>query len=304
MDDLSLKNSVQYIEEHLTEKICPSMVAAYAGYSEFHFSRLFREKMACSVMEYVRKRRLYKACKAIMDGKKITDVALLYRWQSPNSFCRAFKSEYGFPPSFLRAMYLTLSVEGGWKMESITFKHVSENMTEEELFKVLKNSLSKYADYREEELTQIYRLCHQVYQGMKRHSGNEYVTHPLHTAILLTDMEAEMTAVYAGMFCDILKKDRNNPSLPVLLENGLPKEVWELIKEVNKCSDIRNLSDENARLVKLAERLHNMRTVNFMDKTEQMRRASETLEIFLPAARKTGLEELVSELNDLAIRYM
>ena len=111
MEDAVLKNSIQFIESHLTERLSLSLIATHVGYSEYHFSRMFREKMQCSVMEYVRKRRLFKASENIMEGQKIVDVAYEYGWQSHNSFTRAFGAEYGFPPSLLRAMYLTIEDE-------------------------------------------------------------------------------------------------------------------------------------------------------------------------------------------------
>lgn len=99
MEDAIMKKSIQFIEAHLTERLSLSLITCHVGYSEYHFSRVFREKMQCSVMEYVRKRRLFKAAENIMEGQKIVDVAYEYGWQSHNSFTRAFGAEYGFPPS-------------------------------------------------------------------------------------------------------------------------------------------------------------------------------------------------------------
>lgn len=258
---------------------------------------MFHEQMGCSVMEYVRKRRIYRASEDIIDGKKIVDAAYEYGWQSHNSFTRAFKAEYGFPPSFLRAMYMTLA-SGGIKMGQITFKKLSEDLTKENLLEKLKETLSENAAaYNEKELLNMYDLCCQVYDGMKRYSGSEYVTHPLHVAILLADMGAEENVVYAGMFCDALKKTKET-SLPV------PEEVWTLINLVNKCEDVGEIKDERAVLIKLAERLHNMRTVEFMNEDKARIKARETFDIFLPMARKLKNEKLVSELNDLSVKYI
>lgn len=297
MEDIILTQSIQYIETNLKGKLSVSSIANNVGYSEYHFSRLFHETMGCSVMEYVRKRRIYRASEDIMDGKKIVDAAYEYGWQSHNSFTRAFKSEYGFPPSFLRAMYITLA-NGGVKMGQITFKKLSEDTTKENLLTNLKETLSENVTaYDGKELLKMYDLACQVYDGMRRHSGSEYVTHPLHVAILLADMGAEESVVYAGMFCDSIKKAKVQ-NLPV------SKQVWELVSLVSQCEDAREIKDERAMLIKLAERLHNMRTVEFMSEDKARMRARETFDIFLPMARKLKNEKLISELNDLTVKYI
>lgn len=297
MDEVILTRSIRYIETNLKEKLTVSSIAGSVGYSEYHFSRMFHETMGCSIMEYVRKRRLYKASEDIIDGKKIIDAAYEYGWQSPNSFTRAFKAEYGFPPSFLRAMYITLA-SGGIKMGQITFKKLSEDLTKENLLEKLKETLSENATaYDEIQLSKMYDLCCQVYGDMRRYSGSEYVTHPLHVAILLADMGAEENVIYAGMFCDALKKTKTK-SLPV------PEEIWKLINMVNACEDVGKIKDESAMLIKLAERLHNMRTVEFMNEDKAKIKARETFDLFLPMARKLKNETLISELNDLTVKYI
>lgn len=299
MDEAILTGSIRYIETNLKEKINVSLIAGSVGYSEYHFSRLFHEAMGCSVMEYVRKRRIYRASEDIIDGKKIIDAAYEYGWQSHNSFTRAFKAEYGFPPSFLRAMYMTLA-SGGMKMGQITCVKLSEDLTKEELLVKLRETLSENAvAYDEKELSRMYALSCQVYDGMRRYSGSEYVTHPLHVAILLADMGAEDSVVYAGMFCDARKKTEGNVS-----KETVSKEIWNLINTVNTCENVGEIKDERAVLIKLAERLHNMRTVEFMDEDRAGIKARETFDVFLPMARKLKNEKLVSELNDLSVKYI
>lgn len=182
-------------------------------------------------------------------------------------------------------------------MGQITCVKLSEELTKEELLVKLRETLSENAvAYNEKELSRMYALSCQVYDGMRRYSGSEYVTHPLHVAILLADMGAEENVVYAGMFCDARKKTEEK-NLPV------SKEIWNLINTVNTCEDLGEIKDERAVLIKLAERLHNMRTVEFMDKDRAGIKARETFGVFLPMARKLKNEKLVSELNDLAVQY-
>ena len=303
MEDSVLKDCMQYIETHLTEKLSLSSIAEYAGYSEYHFSRLFHEKMQCSVMDYVRKRRLYKAAENILEGKRIVDVAYEFDWQSHNSFTRAFKSEYGVPPSLLRAMHMVLA-EGGRKMEQITLKNCSDDTSREELFEILKTTFSENEiKYDEAECRKMYDRCCAVYDGIKRYSGSEYATHPLQVAVLLADMGAEETVVYAGMFCDVFRKVKNAEKIASLAQD-FPQDVWELVNGVNMCEKMAEEENEAVVLIKLAERLHNMRTIEYIDESQMNKRAQETFEKFLPIARKMGNKKLVTELNDLTMKYI
>lgn len=303
MEDSVLKDCMQYIETHLTEKLSLSLIAGYAGYSEYHFSRVFHEKMQCSVMDYVRKRRLYKAAEKILEGKRIVDVAYEYGWQSHNSFTRAFRTEYGVPPSFLRAMHLVLA-EGGRKMGPITLKKYSEDMSGEELFEILKHTfLKNEIKYDEAECKRMYDRCCTVYDGIKRYSGSEYATHPLQVAVLLAEIGAEETVVYAGMFCDVFRKVQDVEKTEILARD-FPQNVWELVQEVNQCEDVEEVEKEEIVLIKLAERLHNMRTIEYIDESQVKKRARETFEKFLPIARRLGNNKLTTELNDLTMRYM
>ncbi len=301
MEDIIFRSAVQYIERNLKESLNLAIVADFAGYSTYHFSRLFQQRMQCSVGEYIRKRRLYKASEEIFAGKRIVDVAFEYGWQSHNSFTRAFKTEYGFPPSLLKALRFVL-VDGGTEMKNYTYKKASEEMTKEELLHVLKETLIENSvAYDENKLMQMYALSCQAYEGLTRYSGNEYVTHPLHVAIVLADMEADVHSIYAGMFCDVLKKTKVKAAL---LKKDLPADVWKLVKKVNTCEYINGITDERVLLIKLAERLHNMRTVEFMNESKIREKVQETFEVFLPIARKLGNEKLAAELNDLTMKYI
>ncbi|MCI9477245.1 MAG: HD domain-containing protein [Emergencia sp.] len=294
---------LQYIERNLKEPLSLVAIAEHAGYSAYHFSRLFQEEMRCTVMEYVRKRRLYKAAEEILNGKKIIDAACEYGWESPNSFARAFKQEYGFAPSLLKAIKLGLVLEKGeGETKMITCKNISETVTKEQLIEILTETMNeKEIDYSYKELEKMFMLSCRSYDGMKRYSGVEYITHPLHVAILLADLEAEEKLIYGGMFCDVLKKTAGKVQY---LEKELPKDVWDLVRRVNDCESICDKTDSDVLLIKLAERLHNMRTIEFLAQNQIERRARETLNLFMPMARKLGNQKIVSELNDLVMKFM
>lgn len=302
MEDSILKESIQFIETHLTEPLSLPLIAGTAGYSEYHYSRLFHKKMQCSVMEYVRKRRLFKASEEIMRGRKIVDVAYEFHWQSQSGFTRAFKAEYGCSPSFLRGLHFVLT-EGGKKMRHFTLKNNSEATPKEQLLEILKQTfLENETSYDKRLCECMYDICCKAYDGRKRYSGSEYVTHPLQVAVLLADMGAEQTVVYAGMFCDVCRKVEEEKITMLLKE--LPSDVQSLVRAVSLCRDVTEEKNEKVVLIKLAERLHNMRTIEYVDENSRRRRAQETFGMFLPIARKFGFDKLASELNDLTVKYI
>ncbi len=79
---------LKYIDSHLTKTLSLDKIASEAGYSAYHFSRIFKEQMGCTAMEYVKKRRLMKAAEEIAEGKKIIDVAIKYGYQTPRGVCQ------------------------------------------------------------------------------------------------------------------------------------------------------------------------------------------------------------------------
>ena len=113
-----MKQILTYIEEHLEDKITTKELADFAGYSEYHFIRLFKKYTNMTVTEYVIKRKLIKASEEIIERNKIIDVAFKYGWQSHSGFTRAFKKEFGFHPSLLRIMAIS---EGGVNLMSHVF---------------------------------------------------------------------------------------------------------------------------------------------------------------------------------------
>ena len=97
-DDLFL--CIQYIENNIKEELKAESIAKEMGYSVYHFSRIFKEEMGISLMEYVKDRRLLRAAEDIMSGKRILDVAIEYGYQTHSGFTKAFRKKYGFAPAF------------------------------------------------------------------------------------------------------------------------------------------------------------------------------------------------------------
>lgn len=267
-----------------------------AGYSKFHFLRMFKAYTDAAISEYVCRRRLIKASEDIIAGNKIIDVAMKYGWQTHSGFTRSFNREFGFCPSLLRAMIIEIDSFGGG-----TMSHVFLESTKEELLELLQNQLQANGiSIGTEKLMKVYDCACRAYYDVKRYSGEEYVTHTINVAIILAELGAEANIILAGMLCDIGKK---GSILREEIRKCLPKDIYEIVEEVQDTDNNLTQSSNNVMLIKLAERLHNMRTVEFMDEGERQCKAKETIEIFMPLARKFNNQKLIDELNNLSMKY-
>lgn len=297
----NMSQVLKYIDEHLEETLTIEMLAKVAGYSEYHFMRVFKECMNTTIMEYVCKRRLIKASEEILLGEKIIDVAMKYGWQSHSGFTKAFKKEFGFYPSLLRAMKVTVDNLGGRDMSHIFLEATKVGMTKEELFVILQEKLKiNGVNVEQNTLNNVYLSACNAYENVKRYSGEEYVTHLINVSIVLAELGATAEVILAGMFCDVAKKG----VVPLdILKVDLPREIYDIVEKVQKIGhDLEEASDEVV-LIKLAERLHNMRTIEFIDKSQKQQKAKETIERFMPLARRLGNKKLIDELNDLGMKY-
>ena len=297
-----ITESLVYIEKNLKQKISIEEIADYVGYSKFYFSRMFKQEMNISIMEYVKERKVICALESILQGHKILDVAIEYGWESHSGFIKAFKSYYGFSPSLLYAMNLEIIHLGGRNMRNYAFYEKNdEHMSKEDLFKLLERKMTENK-LDTTELGTVYNFCQKSYANKKRYSGDEYITHLLNVSLLLVQIGSEVNVVYAGMFCDVFRKT------DVLIDDikkYLPKDVAQIIIRL-RGYDIEKdgLKDEECAVIKMAERLHNMRTIEYMEESEKKRRAKETISIFMPVARKLKNEKVINELNNLSIKYV
>lgn len=284
---------IQYIEEHLEEPLTVKQLADIAGYSEYHFVRVFKNHTTQTVKEYICRRRLFRACDDIFAGERLIDVAIKYGWSSHSAFSKSFHREFGFSPSLLRTMRLELDYLGGNYMNQIFLRRTETGETKERLFEMLKESIAENAVAVDDvTLEAVYQCACKVYEGKYRYSGEEYITHPLNVAILLAELGVTADTLMAGLFCDAASKGNGSN-----LEKELPAGVWSIVK------GLEEKQTDEAIIVKLAERLHNMRTIEFMDESKRAEKAKETVAIYLPLARRVNNQKLTEELNDLALRY-
>lgn len=94
-----IERSIDYIEEHLRDNLTAEEIASQAGYSLYHFCRMFSQCRKMPVMEYVRSRRLSLAAVELFNGRRITDIALEYGFETPGGFAKAFRKAFGYSPS-------------------------------------------------------------------------------------------------------------------------------------------------------------------------------------------------------------
>lgn len=97
-----IQNSIDYIEEHLQENITVEELAKIAGFSPYHYYRVFQAYVGIPIVEYIRRRRLTYAAAELASGKRIIDIAMSYGFETHNGFTKAFRKMYGCPPEQYR----------------------------------------------------------------------------------------------------------------------------------------------------------------------------------------------------------
>jgi guanosine-3',5'-bis(diphosphate) 3'-pyrophosphohydrolase len=168
-------------------------------------------------------------------------------------------------------------------------------------------------------LAKAYAYSCQAHEGQKRKSGEPYFSHPVSVAGILTDLRLDTASVCAGLLHDVVE---DTPTTLQDIDREFGTEVADLVDGVTKLSKIEFTSKadrqaENFRkmvvamardirvlLVKLCDRLDNMRTLDHMSAEAQERIARETMDIYAPLANRLGMSRLKSELEDLSFRYL
>ncbi|MBM4320470.1 MAG: bifunctional (p)ppGpp synthetase/guanosine-3',5'-bis(diphosphate) 3'-pyrophosphohydrolase, partial [Deltaproteobacteria bacterium] len=168
-------------------------------------------------------------------------------------------------------------------------------------------------------IKQAYLFAGQAHDGQVRKSGDPYLVHPLEVALLICDLKLDEASICAGLLHDVVED-----TLVTIegLQKQFGKEIADLVDGVTKLSQVEFTSREDAQaenfrkmllamnrdirviLVKLADRLHNMRTLQYKKPASQVRIARETMEIYAPLANRLGIFWLKAELEDLSFKYL
>ncbi len=169
-------------------------------------------------------------------------------------------------------------------------------------------------------IEKAYKIAYEAHEGQKRKSGEPYIIHPLCVAIILADLEFDKETIAAGLLHDVVE-DTVMTTEEITKEFGA--EVALLVDGVTKLGQLNYSADkvevqaENLRkmflamakdirviMIKLADRLHNMRTLKYMKPEKQKEKARETMDIYAPIAMRLGISKIKVELDDLSLKYL
>src|SRR5215210_1847764 len=168
-------------------------------------------------------------------------------------------------------------------------------------------------------LRRAYVFSAYEHKGQVRRSGEPYLVHPLEVADILADMRLDVTALAAGLLHDIVE---DTPTSIERVRELFGEQVAHVVEGVTKLSGLQFASSEERQaetfrkmllaivddirviLVKLADRLHNMRTLRHLPADRQRRIAQETRDIYAPIANRLGMSKIKNELEELAFKYL
>ena len=224
-----------------------------------------------------------------------------------------------------------LSEDGDNMTEEETFKqrkkldevplYVPSSNEPSDLFEELKKCILHYHPSTDLSLIEkAYNVAYEAHKDQKRKSGEPYIIHPLCVAIILAQLELDKETIMAGLLHDVIE---DTSVTPEKLTELFGEEVFLLVDGVTKLTQLNYEHDkieiqaENLRkmflamakdirviLIKLADRLHNQRTMMFQSHEKQIEKSRETMEIYSPIAQRLGISKVKVELDDLSLRYL
>ncbi|MCD7855932.1 MAG: bifunctional (p)ppGpp synthetase/guanosine-3',5'-bis(diphosphate) 3'-pyrophosphohydrolase [Clostridiales bacterium] len=189
----------------------------------------------------------------------------------------------------------------------------------EELHRQLIERIEKYYNKSLDKVEKAYELAKEAHDGQLRKSGEPYIIHPLSVALILADMEMDMESIEAGLLHDVVEDTRFSknditamfsPKVSLLVDGVTKlKKIKYTDKLEQQAENYRKMfismaKDLRVIIIKVADRLHNMRTLEFQPPNKQKEIAQETLNIYAPLADRLGVASLKSELEDLSLRYL
>ena len=222
-------------------------------------------------------------------------------------------------------------IEKEFHSDTGSIRTIKEFVSPEELFEELIKSIHRYHPSADTSLVEkAYKVAFDAHDGQVRKSGEAYIIHPLCVAIILADLELDKETIAAGLLHDVLEdtimtEDEMRAEFGdevVLLVDGVTKlqhlHLTDNAKDPkDKNADRLEMQAENLRkmflamakdirviMIKLADRLHNMRTLKYQSKEAQQRIAKETQDIYCPIAQRLGISKIKIELEDLSMKYL
>ena len=187
-------------------------------------------------------------------------------------------------------------------------------------FMRLKEQIAKYnPDSNFQLIEKAYNFSTKAHKGQERVSGDPYIVHPVEVGCLLAELEMDDNSIIAGILHDTIEDTALTYDR---IKEEFSEEIAELVDGVTKLTKIsyttkQEIQAENFRkmflamakdirviIIKLCDRLHNMRTLKFMAREKQLQKARETLDIYAPLAHRLGIYKIKGELEDLSFRYL
>ena len=200
-------------------------------------------------------------------------------------------------------------------------KTMQEFVSPESLYRELIASVKKYHPSTDISLIEkAYKTADTAHKGQVRKSGEAYIIHPLCVAIILAELELDKETIVAGLLHDVVE---DTVMTVEEIASEFSEEIALLVDGVTKLGQLSYDADkvevqaENLRkmflamakdirviLIKLADRLHNMRTLKYMTPEKQKEKARETMDIYAPIAQRLGISKIKIELDDLSLKYL
>ncbi len=188
---------------------------------------------------------------------------------------------------------------------------------------MIENLLLKIEQYNPhadmEKIIKAYHFAQSAHEGQYRNSGEKYFVHPFNVAMILADLNMDESTIIAGLLHDVIEDTEISYEE---IETEFGTEIADLVdgvtklkklqyktKQENQAENLRKMvmamaKDIRVIIIKLADRLHNMRTLEYMSEAKKKEKAIETLEIYAPLAHRLGMSRIKWELEDLSLRHL
>ncbi|MDO5408548.1 MAG: bifunctional (p)ppGpp synthetase/guanosine-3',5'-bis(diphosphate) 3'-pyrophosphohydrolase [Eubacteriales bacterium] len=203
----------------------------------------------------------------------------------------------------------------------IELENPADFTSPEVLYQELIDRIRKYHPSDDISLVEkAYKIAYEAHKEQKRKSGEPYIIHPLCVAIILADLELDKETIVAGILHDVVEDtimtldevEKVFGAEVALLVDGVTKLTqisWSMDKVEIQAENLRKMflamaKDIRVILIKLADRLHNMRTLQYMKPEKQKEKARETMDIYAPIAQRLGISKIKVELDDLSLKYL